>query len=152
MHKNTVQRWESGAETDPQAVQIVAVARALETSVEWLREGGSEKPPVVVQVGAARAEGRAAPAIPREGTAGYSVAGFTARAREILEEMQQLQLELARELRALESGASVTPQQPPVSATSPGAEVQAIAARVDPVVQAHQAKTGKGSRRRQRPA
>lgn len=109
VHKNTVQRWESGAETDPQAVQVVAVARALETSVEWLREGGSEKPPIVVQVGVVRAEGRGAAGGVRESRVRYNAAGSVSRAREILEEIQELQLELSRELRALENQPATSP-------------------------------------------
>lgn len=69
-HKDTVARWERG-EVDPRGTGLTKLARALGTTVEWLREGGAEKPPRVIaaegldlelQVGAARvAEGRGAP-------------------------------------------------------------------------------------------
>lgn len=45
VHKNTIQRWESGIEGNPQEVQLRAVAAALGTPFEWLRDGGPEPPP-----------------------------------------------------------------------------------------------------------
>jgi transcriptional regulator with XRE-family HTH domain len=38
VHKNTVQRWESGDEDHPQEVQLQAVARALGKRAQWLSD------------------------------------------------------------------------------------------------------------------
>jgi transcriptional regulator with XRE-family HTH domain len=57
VHKNTVQRWESGEETGPQEAQLRAVADALQTSITWLRHGGYAEPPRVERT-TALAEGR----------------------------------------------------------------------------------------------
>lgn len=51
IHKNTIQRWESGEEKSPQEPQLRAVADALGTDAVWLREGGAEKPPRVRDAG-----------------------------------------------------------------------------------------------------
>lgn len=49
-HKTTIARLEQG-QSDPRPTSLTSLARALGTSVDWLREGGSEKPPIVAKLG-----------------------------------------------------------------------------------------------------
>jgi hypothetical protein len=107
-----------------------------------LREGGSEKPPIVVQAGIGRAEGRGAAGVVREGESGFFVPGFTTRAREILETIQQLQLELARELRLLEAGPLISTRGVPLEQT------QKILAETEKVVPPPVAKPARQGRRK----
>lgn len=44
IHKNTIQRWEVGAESSPQEVQLRSVARVLGIAVSWLRTGDDAEP------------------------------------------------------------------------------------------------------------
>jgi transcriptional regulator with XRE-family HTH domain len=45
VHQDTVARWERG-EAKPRATSLTLLARALNTTVDWLREGGEERPPL----------------------------------------------------------------------------------------------------------
>lgn len=108
-HKDTIARWERG-EVEPRPTAFAPMARALRTSVEWLREGGSETPPRVIQ-----AEGidlglqmGGSPAKVRETGAAYDTATAP-----VLHRLRALVTQLAGVLAELEAREGATPDRAP---------------------------------------